>query len=117
MVDSAPEVSPNGRQIAFAAGNYGVVTICQLPNCDHPSQLKVEGWSFHWAPSGQAIAFVKADDPTNIWEQPLDGGAPRQLTKLAERDIFEFSWSSDGSRLLLSRGNYVSNMVLLKGLH
>jgi Tol biopolymer transport system component len=77
----------------------------------------VEGWSFHWAPSGQAIAFVKADDPTNIWEQPLDGGAPRQLTKLAERDIFEFSWSSDGSRLLLSRGNYVSNMVLLKGLH
>jgi len=119
-VNSIPAVSPDGRQIAFASEQPGVVTVCQLPNCDHPSQLKLNApayWSpFRWTPNGTGIAFVKADDP-NVWEQPLNRGEARPLTRLAERLIAEFRWSSDGTRLLLSRGNHpISDVVLLKGL-
>jgi hypothetical protein len=50
---------------------------------------------------------------SNIWELPLAGGGPKQLTRFTTGMIFDFNWSSDGTRLLLTRGNVSSDAVLL----
>jgi Tol biopolymer transport system component len=50
---------------------------------------------------------------TNIWEQPLAGGEPRQFTNFTSGLIFNFSWSRDGKQLLLAKGDYTSDVVLI----
>jgi len=51
-----------------------------------------------------------------IWEPPLAGGKPRRLTHFTASRIFDFNWSSDHARLLLTRGNVNSDAVLLSNL-
>ena len=50
-------------------------------------------------------AIIFSDPVTNIWEQPLNGGPPRQLTNFPSGRIFDFNfnWSRDGKRLLMAR--------------
>jgi hypothetical protein len=54
------------------------------------------------------------DGVMNIWEQPLDGEDPYQVTHFASGLIFSFLWSSDHNRLLMTRGTINNNVVLLK---
>jgi hypothetical protein len=42
---------------------------------------------------------------------PLGYAKPKQLTRFTTDDIFDFSWSLDGTRLLLTRGYVISNAV------
>ncbi len=51
---------------------------------------------------------------SNIWSQPLDGGAPKQLTDFKTDRIFAFDWSRDGKQLAVSRGTVTSDVVLIK---
>jgi Tol biopolymer transport system component len=67
-----------------------------------------------WSPAGAALQYlVQQNGATNLWEQPLAGGKPRQLTKFTSGRIFDFNWSSDHRRLLLTRGDVSSDVVLL----
>jgi hypothetical protein len=116
-----PVISPDGRRMLVIAGAADALVICELPDCARPVELRLkiapaEHVPLRWAPGGGGIAFVPANDVANIWEQPLDDAPLRQLTQLAERPIMDFSWSPDGSRLVMSRGQYQSDMVLLRGL-
>src|SRR5262249_11946365 len=55
-----------------------------------------------WSPDSKAIQFVQARAGIrNLWEQPLSGGSPRQLTNFSESGILGFAWSRDGSQLAL----------------
>jgi len=51
-----------------------------------------------------------------IWEPPLAGGKPRRLTHFTASRIFDFNWFFDHARLLLTRGNVNSDVVLLSNL-
>lgn len=55
-----------------------------------------------WSPDGRRVAFLsdRAGDVTNIWTMPVDGGEPKQLTKLKGGPIMGISWSPDGKSLL-----------------
>jgi len=50
---------------------------------------------------------------SNIWQQPLKGGTPQQVTRFAADRIFFFDWSADGRRLALSHGVFVEDIVLV----
>jgi Tol biopolymer transport system component len=68
-----------------------------------------------WSPDGKGLQYLLTrDGATNIWEQSLVGGEPKQLTKFSSGRIFDFNWSSDRGRLLLTRGNINTNVVLLR---
>jgi hypothetical protein len=60
--------------------------------------------------------LLDREGATNLWEQPLSGGLPRQLTKFTSGRIFDFNWTGDGKQLLLSRGEVTSDVVLLSNL-
>ena len=67
-----------------------------------------------WMPDGQGISFTATRDGVwNIWNQPLDGSAPRQLTYFTTDQIFWFDWSRDGKQLACSRGRVTSDVVLI----
>lgn len=70
-----------------------------------------------WSPAGNSLQYlVTHNGATNIWEQALTGAKPQQLTKFTSRRIFDFSWSSDRQRLLLTRGDVTGDVVLLSNL-
>jgi len=71
-----------------------------------------------WSPDGKGLEYILTQNgSSNIWEQPLTGGPPRQLTTFSSGRIFDFNWSRDGKRLLLARGEVSSDVVLLSHLH
>ena len=114
-------VSPDGRRMLVSAIGAEALVICELPDCSRPTEVRLESAPAEhvrprWAPDGRGIAFVPARDPTNIWIQSVDDAPPRSLTALTERPIMDFSWSPDGTRLVMSRGQYQTDMVLLRGL-
>ena len=67
-----------------------------------------------WSPDGKFLVYVDhAGGLDNLWGQPIEGGAPKQLTKFEESKIFSFGWLKDGS-LVTSRGVITSDVVLIK---
>ena len=70
-----------------------------------------------WSPNGRGLQYLlDKNGATNIWEQPLTGGPPHQLTKFTTGRIFDFRWTADGKHLLLSLGDVTSDVVLLSNL-
>ena len=50
----------------------------------------------------------------NVYEQPIGGGAPRQLTKFTSGRLGTFAYSPDRTRLVLSRGTRTGDVVLIR---
>jgi len=74
--------------------------------------------TFRWSPDQKGLQFtLTRKGATNIWEQPLMGGPPRQVTNFASGRIFEFAWSRDGKQLFLAKGDVTSDVVLISNFH
>lgn len=70
-----------------------------------------------WSPDSKGLQYVLTHNGvTNLWQQPLTGGKPKQLTQFTSGVILDFNWSLDRTRLLLTRGAVNSDVVLLKDL-
>jgi Tol biopolymer transport system component len=69
-----------------------------------------------WSADGSAITyFITRKGVSNIWSQPIDGSAPKQLTEFTSNFIHYYSWSRDGKQLAIARGVQTSDVVLIKG--
>jgi serine/threonine protein kinase/Tol biopolymer transport system component len=124
----APDVSPDGRLLAFislSAANEFEIVVCEMPDCSAPRRFKPPGLAdpisrasaLRLTPDQTAVAYVNSITPSNIWVQPLDGSAPRTLTEFSDDlGIFDFAWSSDGERLAIARGRVATDIVLFSGL-
>lgn len=67
-----------------------------------------------WTADGRALTYsVTSAGVSNIWLQPINGDAPRQLTTFQSDRIFFFDWSHDGKQLLVARGLVASDVVLI----
>jgi len=70
--------------------------------------------AFTWAPDGNSILYSRYTKGVgNIWSVLLDGKAPRKLTAFDSDRIFAFG-VSPGNRLVISRGSFVGDVVLIK---
>ncbi|MBK8467514.1 MAG: PD40 domain-containing protein [Chloracidobacterium sp.] len=68
-----------------------------------------------WTPDGQYLAYrVLQTDVGNLWLQPINGGEAHALTNFSHGDIYNFTFTPDGSRIYLAHGNPVRNAVLIK---
>ena len=117
-------VSPDGGLLAYPFTQYGrvpsngwEVAVIRLTNGTLTKTLAFpgNGSDLHWSPNGKCLQYLlKTGEATNLYEQPLAGGRPKQLTKFTSGQTFSFSWSSDRKRLLLIRGDVRSDVVLLR---
>jgi eukaryotic-like serine/threonine-protein kinase len=68
-------------------------------------------------PSGKAVTYVVREKGVdNLWVQPLDGSAKRQLTHFTAERIASGAFSKDGTQLGLKRGHAESDAVLLHNI-
>lgn len=112
-------ISPDGRFLAYL---YGLVTppaikLAVIPTNGGPPLhiYGVPGGIFctRWSPRGTGLQYlITRNGVTNIWEQSLTGGEPKQVTKFTSGTTFDFDWSPDNKRLLLTRGRISSDVVL-----
>ncbi|MEQ1641874.1 MAG: winged helix-turn-helix domain-containing protein [Pyrinomonadaceae bacterium] len=69
--------------------------------------------AFDWSPDGTAIDYVaNSDTAGSIMRQPLDGSTPTLVASYPDKFLHAFSWSPDGSRLLLSKGKQLNDAIL-----
>jgi eukaryotic-like serine/threonine-protein kinase len=68
-----------------------------------------------FSPDGKGIVYnVRQRGVDNLWLQPLDGSAFRQLTHFTTQRIARFKFSFDGSQIAIERGHNESDAVLLR---
>jgi len=128
-----PTVSPDGKQFAcyYLAAQKSPPKLIVLPIGDgQPKKTLTTQPSFRstiallngvimqaslrWTPDGRAVVYVLTHSGvSNLWAQPVDGGAPEQLTKFTRDLIFAFDYSRDGKQIALSRGTQTSDVVLI----
>ncbi len=67
-----------------------------------------------WSADGKYLLYIdKRDGAENIWAQPTDGRAPKQVTDFTSDRIFSFSVSPDGERIAWIRGSRTQDAVAL----
>lgn len=100
-----PGVSPDGRQVAFAAYGQADLDIF-VTDIDFKSAPRLlaggPGRDAHprWSPDGQSVAFESdRAGSLDLFVVPAAGGEPKRLTVEAGRDA-EPEWSPDGARLV-----------------
>lgn len=121
-----PDVSPDGKLI-----------VCELPDENSSVPLKLIIFSFDggepvktidlpqtgspfngksfWTSDGRAVTFMnRVNNLVNIWSQPIDGSAPKQLTNFGTLWLYNYASSPDGRQLVLARGDVFSDIVLIK---
>jgi serine/threonine protein kinase len=63
---------------------------------------------------GRAIVYgITRYGVTNLWAQPIDGSAPKQLTNSISDRIFDFDFSRDGKRIAFSHGTVTNDVILI----
>jgi Tol biopolymer transport system component len=117
-------ISPDGKFLAYPYTQYGRVpsrgrSVAVVPIDGAPPvksfKISEDIQDLHWSPDGKSLQYIlMKDGASNIWERPLAGGRPKQLTKFNSGQIFNFNWTFDGKQLLLTRGETTSDVVLLR---
>ena len=105
-------ISPGEREVIF--GTTGGARVCAFPGFEPCRLVNVIPGPF--SADGKTVFAVDPKDPANIIAQPLDGSAPRPLTHFTDKPIADFSASPDGTRMAITRGTQISDVVLVTGL-
>ena len=118
---SLPRISPDGNLVAVRYQEGSPVPVVKLGvvpasggSLRFVGKLPIGSAGLRWSPDGNGLQYMLTrSGATNLWEQRLTGGDPRQVTKFASGRIFAFAWSRDGEQLLLSKGNESSDVILI----
>ena len=115
-----PNVSPDGKTIACgyrpepAAKNQIALFAIDGGQPRFVGDWPAQYGRLRWMPDGSAIAYAgRQAGVGNIWIQPLDGSAPKQLTHWNPNPVFSFGWSHDGKWLAYASGTLTSDVVLI----
>ncbi|MEJ7863295.1 MAG: protein kinase [Pyrinomonadaceae bacterium] len=118
-------VSPDGKFIAAniqpeGAKAFSIAVLAIENNSPRVvSDFKpVEGANLpnwlRWTPDGKSIVYIATKKGvSNLWAQPTDGGAPKQLTNFTSNRIYSFDFSPDGKQIICARGELSGYIVLL----
>jgi eukaryotic-like serine/threonine-protein kinase len=117
--------SPDGKMVGMVQAVSGATPVWQLATHANDgttqTNLIVPPTHFNmrvrigWSPDSRALLVMSNQNGAgNIWSQPVDGSAPKQLTNFTSDLISSFALSRDGQRLVTSRGSAVLDLVLIK---
>jgi len=115
-----PAIAPDGRRVAGyyrdASTSRVIVNVVPFDGDEREKSFDLPFGNYgriRWTPDGQALSYsVRQGRTSNIWIQPLAGGAVRQLTNFTTDQIWDFDWAPD-NRLILARGPINQDLVLI----
>ena len=117
-----PTISPDGKFIAYfysdERSNQPKLAIIPFEGGERVKTIdlprSVQAIWFAWMPDGRAVAYLdNASGILNVWSQPLDGGAPKQLTNFKSEFLSNFAISRDG-KIAAYRVSATRDIVLIK---
>ena len=117
------DISPDGRTLAFATidhagGHEERLALVATDNGQLQKQIEFQRprrGMVRFSRDGKSIVYpVRENNADNLWQQPLDGSAGKQLTSFKAEHIWDYRWSADGSKLGLVRGHTDSDVVLIR---
>ncbi|HLL73922.1 MAG TPA: protein kinase [Pyrinomonadaceae bacterium] len=128
----APQVSPDGRLIAYAYSHYPNTEFIKNPAITRIAVMPFEGGdpvrifeirpsnavqpTLRWSRDGRALLYTLNEGGVgNVWSQPLEGGQPTQLTQFKEKAITTFTLTRD-NKLYCARGISLRDAVLITDL-
>lgn len=105
------DISPDGKFVAIRFLSEGAIKLGIISMTGKPVKVfdLKENTQIRWKPDGRSVTYIK---DSNIWEQPVEGGEPKQLTKFSDQAIYFFDWSKDGD-LICTRGYEARDPVLI----
>jgi Tol biopolymer transport system component len=101
----APQISPDGRRIAYIAERDGVPNV-HVMNLDGSNQRPLTARKspcarVRWSPDGRRIAFVSFEGKySQLFVIPADGGTPRQLTKV-DGAVYFVCWQPETKKCVV----------------
>ena len=116
------DISPDGATVVFAtidhANGHEINLALVATDTGKVRELKFEREAaglIRFTRDGKGVVYaIRENGIDNLWQQPLDGSAGKQLTSFKSEHIFDFHWSPDGSKLALVRGHDDSDVVLMR---
>jgi len=96
-----PDLSPDGKKIAFESNRLGFwdIWICDTndKNCEQATSLHGTAGRARWSPNGRYIAFeFHPKERGEIYVVEVPGGVPHYLSTIPGADNLSPSWSRDG---------------------
>jgi len=116
---SHPEVSPDGKSIAFLefydAWHYKI-SIMPFAGGEPSQRFAVPGTvvfarPLRWTPDGKSIVYQ--DTILGLWKQRLDQEQPEPLPGFDEMLVPQLAWSSDRKNLVYTRSTDLQEILLL----
>ncbi len=98
--DTRPDLSPDGKTIAFTRGRGDIV----LADPDGKNErVFLEHWydcDYSWSPDSRYLAYAMTDNMfnTDIYIRPVDGGTAVNITQHPDEDYMP-KWTADGNML------------------
>jgi eukaryotic-like serine/threonine-protein kinase len=118
-----PSISPDGKSIAYFysdehANNQPKLGIIPFEGGEQRETVdlprSVQPIAFAWMPDGRSVAYLdNASGILNVWTQPIDRSAPKQLTNFKSEFITSFAISRDG-KIAAYRFSATRDIVLIK---
>ncbi len=120
-----PSISPDGKLVGHLQMEQktyqmklAVVPLTGEEKAKTFDSTITDPYLVNWSPDGKMLTYVETrNGVSNIWGQPIDGKAPKQLTKFQSDHIYRFAWSKDGKNLACERGFYLNDVVLISELN
>ncbi len=119
----APSMSPDGKLVAFFSTEESGNVLRVIPftggetvrnfNLSPDNEYLLWANIIHWSHDGRRLLTYSESKRhvSNIYAIPFTGGPITQLTNFDSDIIYNFAWSSDGSKLAVVKGQFTRQVV------
>jgi serine/threonine protein kinase len=128
LAETALSFSADGKSLAFIVSTIPTaddpypqykIAVIDVSAAAAPRLLdadeRISSGGLSFTPDGKAVTYpIRESGVDNLWIQPIDGSAGRQITSFAAEQIFGFHWSPDARSIGFLRGHVDSDVVLIR---
>jgi Tol biopolymer transport system component/DNA-binding winged helix-turn-helix (wHTH) protein len=126
-VEGFLSISPDGKWLAYQHVSAGrkpreenTLKIGLLPTTGAAEprlfDLSERRPIIRWSADSAAFDYAAGKfNSSSLWRQPTDGGEPQKLCDFPDR-VFNFAWSRDGKKLVVSRGKLQGDALQITNL-